>query len=100
MSAFAQDFEQHGAGVIETIRKEQPQDYLKVAASLLPKQMEIERSRTRPLSELSDAELLDIVADGIEVAVETILISRGYAPLTAAEREQLQHREQEADAGR
>jgi hypothetical protein len=70
---------------------------LKVAAALLPKQMEIETSRTRPLSELSDAELMDLLLDGIEVVVEAILVSRGHAPLTAAECQQLQELEQAAD---
>ena len=94
-NAFAQDFEQHGAEVIEQVRKERPQDYLKVAASLLPKQIETETRRTRPLAELSDAELLGLVAEGIEDNVEAVLILRGHAPLTIAEREQLQTLEQE-----
>jgi hypothetical protein len=81
--------EQHGAAIIEKVRKERPQDYVKVAASLLPKQMETETRRTRPLSELSDAELLSLVADGTEEMVEAILVSRGHAPLTMAERQQL-----------
>ena len=64
INAFAQDFEQHGATVIEKVRKERPQDYLKVAAVLLPKQMEIETARTRPLSELTDAELMSSMLNG------------------------------------
>jgi len=95
LNAFARDFEQHGAAVIEKVRKERPQDYLKVAASLLPKQMENETRRTRPLSELTDAELLALVLDGTEVLVEAILVSRGHAPLTIAERQQVQDWEQE-----
>ena len=79
MHAFAQDFEQHGATVIEKVRKERPQDYLKVAASLLPKEMVIEPGRTRPLAELSDAELIELLASDIEVLVERVLISRGHA---------------------
>ena len=39
INAFAQDFEQHGAAVIEKVRTERPHDYLKVAAALLPKQI-------------------------------------------------------------
>ena len=65
--------------VIEQVRKERPQDYLKVAAVLLPKQMEIETARTRPLSELTDAELMSSMLDGsIDLIVESILISRGH----------------------
>ena len=94
LNAFARDFEQHGAAVIEKVRNERPQDYLKVAASLLPKQMEIEAGRTRPLSELSDGELLHLIADGTEEMVEAVLVLRGHAPLTIAERQQLQDWEQ------
>ena len=94
LNAFARDFEQHGAAVIEKVRNERPQDYLKVAASLLPKQMEIEAGRIRPLSELSDSELLHLVADGTEEMVEAILVLRGHAPLTITERQELQDWEQ------
>jgi hypothetical protein len=83
LNAFAQDFEQHGAAVSERVRKERPQDYLKVAASLLPKQMETETRRTRPLSELGDGELIELLAGDIEMVVERVLISRGHAPLNS-----------------
>jgi hypothetical protein len=89
LRAFAQDFERHGAAVIEKVREERPQDYLKVAASLLPKQMELEVNRSRPLSEYSDAELMDILENGIEGAIEQILVAREHAALTPVEREQL-----------
>jgi hypothetical protein len=39
--AFAEDFEVHGAAVIEEVRRERPSDYLKIAASLLPKDFEL-----------------------------------------------------------
>ena len=58
--------------------------------------MEIDTARTRPLSELTDAELMDILIDGIEDVVEAILVSREHAPLTTAERQQVQDLEQEA----
>jgi hypothetical protein len=57
--------------------------------------METETKQTRPLSELSDAELIDIVLGETDVMVEAILVSRGHAPLTIAERQQLQNWEQE-----
>jgi hypothetical protein len=38
LSAFAADFEQHGAAVIERVRQEQPSVYLRVAADLLPRE--------------------------------------------------------------
>jgi hypothetical protein len=51
------------SAVIEKVCKERPQDYLKVAVALLPKQMEIETNRTRPVRELSDAELLVLIEE-------------------------------------
>jgi hypothetical protein len=83
------------AAVIEKVCKERPQDYLKVAAALLPKQMETETNRARPF-ELSDAEILNLLLDGsIEEIVEAIMIFRRSALLTSAQRQQLQQWEQE-----
>jgi hypothetical protein len=93
INAFAQDFEQHGIAVIEQVRKERPQDYFeRCRAALLPKQMEIETKRTRPLSELSDVELMELILEGTEAVVDAILVSRGQVALTAAEHEKLQQR--------
>lgn len=38
------DWLEHGAATIRQVREERPQDYLKVAAGLLPKELKIERS--------------------------------------------------------
>ena len=38
LNAFAYDFEQHGAAVIEQVRLEQPAQYLRVACDLLPRE--------------------------------------------------------------
>jgi hypothetical protein len=38
LAAFANDFELHGAAVIEKVRTESPAIYLKIAADLLPKE--------------------------------------------------------------
>jgi hypothetical protein len=39
--ALAEDFDKHGVTAIATVRDERPHEYLKVVASLLPKQVEI-----------------------------------------------------------
>jgi hypothetical protein len=39
LKALADDFEQHGVGVIERLRIEKPEAYAKVIASLLPKEI-------------------------------------------------------------
>ena len=62
---------------------------MRVAASLLPKHREIETNRHRSVGELSDEELTDLVTNGIKNAVERVLINRGHAPLSSAEREHM-----------
>jgi hypothetical protein len=58
--ALANDFEAHGKGVVEKVRKERPQDYLKIVASIIPKQMELEEVRrsTRRAEDMTDDELV------------------------------------------
>jgi hypothetical protein len=34
--------EAHGKGVVDKVRTERPQDYLKIVASVMPKRMEVE----------------------------------------------------------
>ena len=40
--ALCEDFEEHGAAVIATVRESRPHDYLKIVASLLRKQIEVD----------------------------------------------------------
>ena len=54
VEALAKDFEQHGEDVIRIVRVEHPNEYIKVVASLLPKEFEITDSR---LHDISDEEL-------------------------------------------
>lgn len=50
VAALADDFEQHGVAVIKAVRKAEPSDYLKIIASLMPKEFDatfkIEDTRT------------------------------------------------------
>lgn len=41
IQALQTDFQEHGKAAIQTVREERPHEYLKVVASLLPKQVEI-----------------------------------------------------------
>jgi hypothetical protein len=53
--------------VIEKVRTERPADYLKIVASLVPKQMEIDDRRTNTRAEdLSDDELAAIATSRTE----------------------------------
>jgi hypothetical protein len=54
LKALAADFAEHGAGVIRITRIEKPVEYLKVIASVLPRELQIE---TSALSDISDEDL-------------------------------------------
>jgi hypothetical protein len=52
LKAMLADFEQHGAVVISTVREEKPDQYLKVVASILPKEIEAGEETINILAEL------------------------------------------------
>ena len=52
---FARDWRAHGAAAIEQLRKENVAAYVKIATSLVPRELLLQVSR--PLAELSDDEL-------------------------------------------
>jgi hypothetical protein len=58
VEALAKDFEEQGEEAIKICRIERPNEYLKIIASLLPKELEITDSR---LQEISDDELDAII---------------------------------------
>ena len=58
VAALQADFMENGAATIEKVRDERPQDYLKVIASILPKEVNVNQSA---LQELSDDELANIL---------------------------------------
>jgi hypothetical protein len=52
LKALLADFKQNGAVVISTVRKEKPDQYLKVVASILPKEIEAGEETINILAEL------------------------------------------------
>ncbi|WP_428031819.1 DUF5681 domain-containing protein [Ancylobacter sp.] len=60
IAALSTDFAEHGSAVIASVRTEAPAAYLKVIASLMPREMKVETAR--PLEQISDDELMAIVA--------------------------------------
>ena len=59
--AFLKDFDQYGSEAIVRVREADPTGYLRVAASLLPKQSN--RTITHDVANLSDAEILNLIKD-------------------------------------
>ena len=56
IAALAEDFEKHGLEVIERVRIEKPEAYIKVIASLLPKDLNLNVTK---LDDLTDEQLLE-----------------------------------------
>lgn len=54
IAAMHDDFTEHGPAVIAQVRAEKPDQYLKVIASILPQQLNV---NVQPLDELSDDQL-------------------------------------------
>jgi hypothetical protein len=54
LGALAKEFEEHGADAIRIVRVERPHEFLKIVASLMPKELEISDNR---LQDISDDEL-------------------------------------------
>jgi hypothetical protein len=59
ITALHDDFQEHGVAVIAKVRDERPHEYLKVVASLLPKQVEIKETA---FDGIPDEQLAAIVA--------------------------------------
>jgi hypothetical protein len=51
VKALHEDFTEHGVSVIARVRSEEPAQYLKVVAGLLPKEVKLERTELGDLSE-------------------------------------------------
>jgi hypothetical protein len=58
LTALAEDFEQYGVEAIKICRVERPNEYLRVIAHLMPKELEV---TVGPLQEVSDQELETLI---------------------------------------
>lgn len=56
LEAMLADFQKHGVGAIERVRQEKPDQYLKVIASLLPRELNL-RDVTDDTDDMTDDEL-------------------------------------------
>lgn len=67
VQALADDFDKHGVSVIATVRAEKPDQYMKVIASLLPKELKIETT-----GDLTDEQLdkrIRQLANALEIGI-------------------------------
>jgi hypothetical protein len=73
LEALYSDFQQHGAAVIARVRAEKPDQYLKVIASILPKDINL---NVDPIGEMTDDELIERIRK-LDEAIAPSLASRG-----------------------
>src|SRR5262245_33429978 len=66
--ALHDDFVQHGARVIEQVRKEKPDIYLKVIASILPRELHV---KDRSLFDGMNDEQLDAILESVRAVLAT-----------------------------
>ena len=72
LEALHDDFLEHGASVICRVRKDKPEQYLKVIASILPRDLNL---NVNPIREMSDEELLERIRD-LDRAIEPMVSRR------------------------
>lgn len=70
LTALSDDFGEHGSAAIIAARRVDPVAYVKVVASLLPKELKIERSPVEDMSDDELARLIDVVRAEIAPAGE------------------------------
>ena len=63
LTKLADDFDMHGDAVIKIARIEKPVEYLKIVASLLPKELAINDAKVGDMSEEEIAGLLEMVRE-------------------------------------
>lgn len=78
IQAMFEDFQEHGADVIDKVRLEKPDQYLKVVASILPQQLNV---RVSEFDELTD----DQIDQRINALARALQLETG--PIAAAGRE-------------
>lgn len=73
LQAMQADFEQNGIVAIATVREERPQDYLKIIASILPKDVNL---NVNNMDDLSDDELIRRIRR-LDAAIRPFLDAEG-----------------------
>lgn len=88
VAALQADFNEHGADVIKRVREEKPDAYLKVIASTLPKDLNV---NVNSMSEMSDDELASVLAAVRALAASVDLAIVGAGAVAADREEQAAH---------
>lgn len=65
LDALLTDFEKHGIGVIQAVRTDKPDQYLRVIAAVVPKHLVMEDTEKRSATDWSRAELVAFLNDAV-----------------------------------
>ena len=87
IEAMHQDFEAHGVDVIARVRDEKPDQYLKVIASILPKDINL---NVNPIGEMTDDELIERIRK-LDATIQPFLASQGESGPGDRDRAQTAH---------
>jgi hypothetical protein len=79
LNALVADFEEFGPGAVKIMRIEKPSEYVKVVASLVPKELLVQESA---LSEMSDDDLIESLAiiRRLKARAATVLVEQIEKP--------------------
>lgn len=87
LSDMLSDWEANGVEAIERVREEKPDQYLKVVASILPKDLNV---NINPMEEATDDELVQRLRD-LETVIRPFLASEGSGSDSEGTRPQKAH---------
>jgi hypothetical protein len=65
LSALADDFSQHGASIIAKVRKTRPHEYLKIVASVIPRELDV-KPPPASVEDLTIDELTELIRESRE----------------------------------
>lgn len=87
LSALQEDFQAHGVEAIKVVREERPQDYIKVIASLMPKDLNL---NVNSMDDATDDELIQRLRD-LESVIRPFLGVEGSGEDSAGTGSQTAH---------
>lgn len=87
IAALQADFSEHGVNAIQIVRSERPDQYLKVIASILPKDINL---NVNPIGEMTDDELIERIRK-LDATIQPFLASQGTHGTGKRDRETTAH---------
>lgn len=87
LEALHNDFEVHGVAAIEKVRAEKPDQYLKVIASILPRDINL---NVNQIGEMTDDELIERIRN-LDATIQPFLAARAEDGTGGGDRSQTAH---------